>query len=129
LEGFIFAITPFNFTSIAGNLPTAPALMGNTVIWKPAGTAVYSGHIIMRILKEAGLPDGVINFLPGSGTEIGDLIIDSPCLAGIHFTGSTKVFNNIWKRLTIIFTSIILYQNCWKNMGQGFYLCSFISRC
>ena len=115
LEGFIFAITPFNFTSIAGNLPTAPALMGNTVIWKPAGTAVYSGHIIMRILKEAGLPDGVINFLPGSGAEIGDLIIASPCLAGIHFTGSTKVFNNIWKRTA---NNIHLYKSYPRIVGE-----------
>ncbi|MDZ4182522.1 MAG: L-glutamate gamma-semialdehyde dehydrogenase [Candidatus Cloacimonadaceae bacterium] len=98
LEGFVFAITPFNFTAIAGNLPTAPALMGNTVVWKPAGTAVFSGYYIMKILQEAGLPDGVINFIPGSGAEIGNLVMDSPDLAGIHFTGSTQVFNRIWKR-------------------------------
>lgn len=97
LEGFIFAITPFNFTSIAGNLPTAPALMGNTVVWKPAGTAVYSGYLIMKILHEAGLPDGVINFIPGKGSEMGNLVMDSPYLAGVHFTGSTKVFKEIWK--------------------------------
>ncbi|MCB5230053.1 MAG: L-glutamate gamma-semialdehyde dehydrogenase [Candidatus Cloacimonas sp.] len=100
LEGFVFAITPFNFTSIAGNLPTAPALMGNTAIWKPASTSVYSGYFIMKILQEAGLPDGVINFVPGSGSEIGDLIVDSPDLAGVHFTGSTGVFNSIWKRIS-----------------------------
>lgn len=98
LEGFVFAITPFNFTSIAGNLPTAPALMGNTVIWKPAGTAVYSGYFIMQVLKEAGLPDGVINFIPGSGAQIGNFVTDSEHLAGIHFTGSTSVFNAIWQR-------------------------------
>lgn len=98
LEGFVFAITPFNFTSIAGNLPTAPALMGNTVLWKPARTSVYSGYFIMKILKEAGLPDGVINFMPGSGAEMGNLITDSKDLAGIHFTGSTEVFNQIWQR-------------------------------
>ncbi|MDD2332667.1 MAG: L-glutamate gamma-semialdehyde dehydrogenase [Candidatus Cloacimonetes bacterium] len=100
LEGFVFAITPFNFTAIAGNLPTAPALMGNTVIWKPAGTAVYSGYFIMKILQEAGLPDGVINFIPGSGAQIGKFVMDSPHLAGIHFTGSTGVFNQIWKQTT-----------------------------
>lgn len=97
LEGFVLAITPFNFTSIAGNLPTAPALMGNTVIWKPASTATYSGYFIMKILKEAGLPDGVINFLPGSGAQIGDTIMNSEHLAGIHFTGSSEVFKHIWK--------------------------------
>ena len=97
LEGFVFAITPFNFTSIAGNLPTSPALMGNTVVWKPAGTAVYSGYFIMKVLMEAGLPDGVINFIPGQGAVMGDMVMDSPHLAGIHFTGSTGVFNHIWK--------------------------------
>lgn len=97
LEGFVFAITPFNFTSIAGNLPTSPALMGNTVVWKPAGTAVYSGYFIMKVLMEAGLPDGVINFIPGQGAVMGDMVMDSPDLAGIHFTGSTGVFNHIWK--------------------------------
>ncbi len=97
LEGFVFAITPFNFTSIAGNLPTSPALMGNTVVWKPAGTAVYSGYYIMKVLMEAGLPDGVINFIPGQGAVMGDMVMDSPDLAGIHFTGSTGVFNHIWK--------------------------------
>lgn len=100
LEGFVLAITPFNFTSIAGNLPTAPALMGNSVVWKPAGTAIYSGYYIMKILKEAGLPDGVINFIPGSGAEIGKNVIDHPSLAGIHFTGSTQVFNQIWQRIS-----------------------------
>ena len=98
LEGFIFAVTPFNFTAIAGNLPTSPALMGNTVVWKPAGTAVFSGYFIMKILMEAGLPDGVINFIPGSGAQMGNFVTDSPHLAGIHFTGSTEVFNQIWQR-------------------------------
>lgn len=98
LEGFIFAITPFNFTSIAGNLPSSPALMGNTVLWKPASSSVYSGYFLMKLLMEAGLPDGVINFIPGSGAIIGDTIVDSPELAGIHFTGSTEVFQDIWKR-------------------------------
>ena len=99
LEGFVFAITPFNFTSIGGNLPTAPAMMGNTVLWKPASTAVYSGWFIMKLLQEAGLPDGVINFLPGSGREVGDPVLASPQLAGIHFTGSTGVFHDLWKTI------------------------------
>jgi 1-pyrroline-5-carboxylate dehydrogenase len=96
LEGFVFAVTPFNFTSIAGNLPTAPALMGNTVVWKPASSAVYSAHIIMDLLEEAGLPAGVINMVPGSGGDVGDPALASPDLAGIHFTGSTEVFKNMW---------------------------------
>ncbi len=99
LEGFVFAITPFNFTSIAGNLPTAPAMLGNTAVWKPASSAVYSGYYIMELLKEAGLPDGVINFVPGSGGEVGDPALASPSLAGIHFTGSTGVFQNIWRKV------------------------------
>ncbi len=97
LEGFVFAVTPFNFTSIAGNLPTAPALMGNTVLWKPASSAVYSAHFIMELLEEAGLPPGVINMVPGSGGEVGDPVLASPDLAGIHFTGSTEVFKGMWR--------------------------------
>ena len=97
LEGFIFAVSPFNFTSIAGNLPTAPALMGNVSIWKPASSSIYSGYFIMKLLMEAGLPDGVINFLPGKGSVIGNSIINNPNLAGIHFTGSTEVFQGMWK--------------------------------
>jgi len=96
LEGFVFAVTPFNFTSIAGNLQTAPALMGNTVVWKPASSAVYSAHFIMDVLEEAGLPPGVINMVPGSGGDVGDPALASPDLAGIHFTGSTEVFKNMW---------------------------------
>jgi len=99
LDGFVFAVTPFNFTAIAGNLPTAPALMGNTVVWKPASSAVFSGHYLMHIFKEAGLPDGVINFVPGSGGQIGNPIMASPDLAGVHFTGSTAVFQNMWKQI------------------------------
>ncbi len=97
LEGFVFAVTPFNFTSIAGNLPTAPALMGNTVVWKPASSAVYSAHFLMELLMEAGLPPGVINFVPGSAGEVGDPVLASPDLAGIHFTGSTAVFQSMWE--------------------------------
>lgn len=99
LEGFVFAITPFNFTSIAGNLSTAPAMMGNTVLWKPASSSVMSGFFLMRLLKEAGLPDGVINFLPGSGKQIGDVVLTHRDLAGVHFTGSTAVFNSMWETI------------------------------
>jgi len=97
LEGFVFAVTPFNFTSIAGNLPTAPALCGNAVVWKPASTAIYSAHMLMQVFREAGLPDGVINMVNGSGAQIGDPVLASRHLAGIHFTGSTKVFHQMWR--------------------------------
>jgi len=99
LEGFVFAVTPFNFTSIAGNLPTAPVLMGNVSIWKPASSSVYSNYFIMKLLEEAGLPDGVINFLPGSGSKIGNPIVSNTHLAGVHFTGSTKVFQGMWSQI------------------------------
>lgn len=99
LEGFIFAVTPFNFTAIAGNLPTAPAMMGNTVVWKPASSAVYPAYHVMRILEQAGLPPGVINFVPGPGRVVGDIALAHPALAGIHFTGSTGVFQNMWKTI------------------------------
>jgi 1-pyrroline-5-carboxylate dehydrogenase len=97
LEGFVLAVTPFNFTSIGGNLPTAPAIMGNTVLWKPASTAVYSAHYIMELLEEAGLPPGVINMLPGPGPEVGEPALASPDLAGVHFTGSTATFQAMWE--------------------------------
>jgi len=99
LEGFVFALTPFNFTSIAGNLPTAPAMMGNTVVWKPSRTQMFSAYYLMKLFKEAGLPDGVINFLPGSGQQIGDIVFNHPDFAGIHFTGSTEVFQHVWKTI------------------------------
>lgn len=99
LEGFIFAVTPFNFTAIAGNLPTSPAIMGNVVLWKPASSAVYAPYFIIKILKEAGLPDGVINFIPGSGLEVGTPCINSEYFAGVHFTGSTSVFQSMWKTI------------------------------
>jgi 1-pyrroline-5-carboxylate dehydrogenase len=99
LEGFVFAVTPFNFTSIAGNLPTSPALMGNTVVWKPASTAAYSAHFIMRLLQEAGLPEGVINLVYGPGAAVGEAALRSPELAGVHFTGSTAVFQQMWKTI------------------------------
>jgi 1-pyrroline-5-carboxylate dehydrogenase len=97
LEGVVFAVTPFNFTSIAGNLPTAPALMGNTVVWKPASTAILAAHYVMEILEAAGLPPGVVNMLPGTGADVGDPMLASPHLAGIHFTGSTAVFQGMWE--------------------------------
>jgi len=97
LEGFVFAVTPFNFTSIAGNLPTAPALLGNTVVWKPASSAVYSAHVLMDLLEAAGLPPGVINMVPGAGAEVGEAALASPDLAGIHFTGSTATFQAMWE--------------------------------
>ena len=97
LEGFVFAVSPFNFTAIGGNLTTSPAMMGNTVVWKPASTAAYSAYFLMRLLQEAGLPDGVINLVYGPGSAIGDPVLASPDLAGIHFTGSTSVFHGMWR--------------------------------
>jgi 1-pyrroline-5-carboxylate dehydrogenase len=97
LEGFVFAVTPFNFTAIAANLPTAPAIMGNTVVWKPASTSVLSNYFLMRIYQEAGLPDGVINFIPGRGSLIASEVLEHESFAGLHFTGSTGVFNSMWK--------------------------------
>ncbi|MEA2103769.1 MAG: L-glutamate gamma-semialdehyde dehydrogenase [Candidatus Cloacimonadota bacterium] len=99
LEGFVFAVTPFNFTSIAGNLPSAPAIMGNVVLWKPASSAVYPAYFLMQLFKEAGLPDGVINFIPGRGAEVGNPVLKDPNLAGIHFTGSTVTFQRMWKTI------------------------------
>ena len=99
LEGFVLAITPFNFTSIGGNLPTAPAMCGNVVVWKCANTQVYSAQVFMRILKEAGLPDGVINLVFVDGPTLGDVCFNHPDFAGIHFTGSTKVFQSMWKHI------------------------------
>jgi 1-pyrroline-5-carboxylate dehydrogenase len=97
LEGFVYAITPFNFTAIGGNLPTAPALMGNTVVWKPAASATLSNWHVFELLREAGLPDGVINFVPGPAAAISDAVLASEHLAGIHFTGSTPVFQSLWQ--------------------------------
>src|SRR3954463_23295 len=97
LEGFVYAITPFNFTAIAGNLPTAPALMGNTVVWKPSPTQQVAAHLTMRLLEAAGLPAGVINMLPGDGVAVSDVVLADRDLAGIHFTGSTRVFQHLWR--------------------------------
>jgi len=99
LEGFVYAITPFNFTAISGNLPSSPALMGNVVVWKPAATQIYSANVIVEIFKKAGLPDGVINVVYGNSSMISDVVLNHRELAGVHFTGSTQVFNNIWKTI------------------------------
>ncbi len=115
LEGFVFAVTPFNFTAIGGNLPASPALMGNTVVWKPASTAAYSAHFTMQILREAGLPDGVINLVYGAGAEIGDPALASPQLAGVHFTGSTPVFHSMWKTIG---SNIADYRNYPRIVGE-----------
>ena len=115
LEGFVLAVTPFNFTAIGGNLPTSPAIMGNTVLWKPASTAVYSSYYMMKLLQEAGLPDGVINFIPGRGSEVGKLALDDPNLAGIHFTGSTAVFQNMWRTIG---TNIEKYKSYPRIVGE-----------
>jgi 1-pyrroline-5-carboxylate dehydrogenase len=97
LEGFVYAITPFNFTAIAGNLPTAPALMGNTVIWKPSPTQQHAASLTMQLLVEAGMPPGVINMLPGDGIDVSEVALAHPDLAGIHFTGSTPTFQRLWQ--------------------------------
>lgn len=115
LEGFVFALTPFNFTSIAGNLPTAPALMGNTVVWKPANSAIYSANMLMQIFREAGLPDGVINLMYVSGPVAGDVIFKHPDFAGIHFTGSTGVFQHIWKTIG---NNIATYKSYPRIVGE-----------
>jgi 1-pyrroline-5-carboxylate dehydrogenase len=115
LEGFVFAVTPFNFTAIGANLPTSAALMGNTVVWKPASTAALSGHFIMRLLQEAGLPPGVINLVYGEGKTIGDAALASPELAGVHFTGSTPVFQSMWKTIG---GNIPSYRNYPRIVGE-----------
>jgi 1-pyrroline-5-carboxylate dehydrogenase len=115
LEGFVFAVTPFNFTSIAGNLPTSPAMMGNTVLWKPASSAVYSAYFLAQLWKEAGLPDGVINFIPGPGRYVGDPVLEKPDLAGVHFTGSTSVFQDMWKTIG---TNIMNYRSYPRIVGE-----------
>jgi len=115
LEGFVLAIAPFNFTSIAGNLPTAPAMMGNTVLFKPASTSVLSSYYIMEILEKAGLPPGVINFIPGKGSLIGEHLLPHPDLAGIHFTGSTNVFQNMWETVG---KNIATYRSYPRIVGE-----------
>jgi 1-pyrroline-5-carboxylate dehydrogenase len=115
LEGFVFAVTPFNFTAIGGNLPGSAALMGNTVVWKPASTAAYSAHFLMKLYEEAGLPPGVINLVYGSGAEIGEPALASPHLAGVHFTGSTPVFQSMWKTIG---SNIANYRNYPRIVGE-----------
>jgi 1-pyrroline-5-carboxylate dehydrogenase len=115
LEGFVFALSPFNFTSIASNLNMAPVLMGNVTVWKPATTAIFSNYWLMKIFKEAGLPDGVINFVPGKGSTIGNVIFNSPELGGIHFTGSTNTFQQFWK---IIGKNITKYKSYPRIVGE-----------
>jgi 1-pyrroline-5-carboxylate dehydrogenase len=115
LEGFVFAVTPFNFTSIAGNLPTSAALMGNTVVWKPASTAAVSAHFLMKLFEEAGLPPGVINLVYGSGAAVGDPALASEHLAGIHFTGSTPVFQGMWRTVG---ENIARYRNYPRVVGE-----------
>src|SRR6201993_3418101 len=115
LEGFVFAVTPFNFTAIAGNLPTSAALMGNTVVWKPASTAAVSAHFLMKLWEEAGLPPGVINLVYGSGAAVGDPALASEHLAGIHFTGSTPVFQGMWKTVG---DNIASYRNYPRVVGE-----------
>ena len=115
LEGFVYAITPFNFTSIAANLPTAPALMGNTVVWKPASSAMYSAHFLMQLLEEAGLPPGVINFVAGDAAVVSDALLSHRDLAGVHFTGSTAVFNSMWKTIG---SSMSAYRSYPRIVGE-----------
>ena len=115
LEGFVFAITPFNFTSIAGNLPTAPAMLGNVAIWKAAETQIYSAQVIMEILEEAGLPDGVVNLIHVDGPSAGEVIFNHPDFAGLHFTGSTKVFRHLW---STIGNNIANYRSYPRVVGE-----------
>lgn len=115
LEGFVFAVTPFNFASISGNLPTVPAMMGNTVVWKPASSAVYTAYSIFCVLEEAGLPPGVINLIPGDGSGVGDAVLAHPDLAGVNFTGSTATFQQIWQAVG---TDIRRYRNYPRLVGE-----------
>ncbi|MFC2098909.1 L-glutamate gamma-semialdehyde dehydrogenase, partial [Bacteroidota bacterium] len=115
LEGFVFALTPFNFTAIAGNLPTAPAMMGNVVVWKASKTQVYSARVLMEVFREAGVPDGVINMVFASGPVMGDVILNHPDFAGIHFTGSTEVFHDIWKTIG---KNIHIYKTYPRLVGE-----------
>ncbi len=117
LEGFVYAITPFNFTSIGGNLPTAPAIMGNTVVWKPAATSVLSNYFIIRLLEEAGLPPGVINFVPGPSAQVSERLLADRAFAGIHFTGSTEVFQTLWKQAAANLTSYATYPRLVGETG------------
>ena len=127
LEGFVFAVTPFNFTAIAANLPTAPALMGNTVVWKPATTSVLSNWYLMEILKEAGLPDGVINFIPSKGSVCGKTVLKHKYMAGIHFTGSTSTFNWLWKEVAANLDNYVSYPRLVGETGGKDFVFAFPS--
>ena len=127
LEGYIFAVTPFNFSAIAGNLPTAPAIMGNTVLWKPASSAVFSAHYFMKILQEAGLPPGVINMTPGPGGAIGNPAIGHPNLAGVHFTGSTPVFQGMWNTIGSNIAKYKLYPRIVGETGGKDFIFAHVS--
>jgi 1-pyrroline-5-carboxylate dehydrogenase len=122
LEGFVLAVSPFNFTSIAANLATAPALMGNTVVWKPASTSILSNHYLMQLYKEAGLPDGVINFVPSRGSQLGGVVLDHPGFAGLHFTGSTGVFNDMWRTVAINLSKYKIYPRLVGETGGKDYI-------
>ena len=115
LEGFVYAVTPFNFTSIAANLPTAPALMGNTIVWKPASSAMFSAHYLMQLFEEAGFPPGVINFVTGDSTMLSNALLSHRDLAGVHFTGSTDVFQTMWKTIG---ASIATYKSYPRVVGE-----------
>lgn len=117
LQGFVLAITPFNFTAIAANLASAPAMMGNVVLWKPASTSILSNYYLMQLYKEAGLPDGVINFIPSRGSELSSIVLKHPSFAGLHFTGSTQVFNDIWKNTASNLTHYINYPRLVGETG------------
>ncbi|HWH52738.1 MAG TPA: L-glutamate gamma-semialdehyde dehydrogenase [Gemmatimonadaceae bacterium] len=117
LEGFVYAVTPFNFTAIGGNLPTAPALMGNTVIWKPASSAMLSAHYLMKLFEAAGMPPGVINLVPGDAAEISKVLLSHRDLAGVHFTGSTAVFNSMWKTIGASMSTYATYPRIVGETG------------
>ena len=129
LEGFVFALTPFNFTAIAGNLPSAPAMMGNTVVWKASDTQIYAARIIMEIFMEAGLPDGVINLIFVRGPVAGKIIFSHPAFAGIHYTGSTAVFQSIWKEIGTNISKFRAYPRIvGETGGKNFVLAHEIGR-
>ena len=122
LEGFVLSITPFNFTSIAANLPSAPAIVGCTSVWKPSRNSYYSNYYLMRLMMEAGLPPGVINFLPGSGAEITEVALSNPNFAGLHFTGSTATFQGLWQEIgTSSAQAQFISPNRRRDGGQGLH--------
>src|SRR2546422_3805755 len=127
LEGFVYAITPFNFTSIGGNLPTAPAIMGCTVVWKPAATAVYSNYYVLKVLEAAGLPPGVVNFVPGPSAQISERLLADRHLGGIHFTGSTDVFQSLWKQVAQNLTGYADYPRLVGETGGKDFIVAHLS--